>query len=110
VSEAPIVVLAALMGVVTYLTRVVPFLVPLGRLPGSLLRSVRLMGPATLASVAAVSVALPALEPATHPAALASIWLGTAVCVVMVTLRRGLALGIMGALATGVLATAALAP
>jgi len=107
-TEHPIVALAALMGLVTYTTRIVPFLLPLGRLPDSLIRSMRPMGPATLAAVAAVAVAFPAIDPGTGPAALASVWLGTGMCVAIVAVRRSLAAGIVGALATGALVAAGL--
>ena len=107
-TEHPIVVLAALMGLVTYGTRIVPFLLPLTHLPDGLIRSMRPMGPATLAAVASVAVAFPSMDPGTGPAALASVWLGTGVCVTLVAIRRSLATGIVGALATGALVAAGL--
>lgn len=104
-TDGSLVLLAALMGLVTYSTRVVPFLVPLSNVPHGLQRAMRLMGPATLASVAAVSVASASLDPGATPTSSTTIWLATGASVALVAARRNLALGIGGALAAGALLT-----
>lgn len=99
---SPIVLLAALMGIVTYGTRVIPFLVPIDRLPPRPAAYLRLMGPASMAAVAAVAVASPLAgsAPGSTPEV---VWLASGLCVVIVALRKSLAWGVAGALAVTLL-------
>lgn len=106
----PIVALAALMGLVTYATRIIPFLLPLTHLPEGWVRVMRFMGPATLASVAAMYVSAPAFDRAAGAASPTAVWLATGVCVALVAFRRSLAAGIAGALAAGAFVSVQLTP
>lgn len=102
--HVPLLGLALLMGLVTYGLRVLPFLVPLDRLPAGTLRTVRLLGPAALAAVAATAIVLPTLgtggatEPDGPGLSPAITWLACGLCVGIVALTRNLALGVGGAL------------
>lgn len=99
--DQQIVLLALLMGLVTFPTRLAAFFLPMSRIPDRLGRAVRLMGPASLAAVAAVTASQAA--GLTDPGGeLATVVLpATAACVGLVALSRNLAIGLLGAVATG---------
>jgi branched-subunit amino acid transport protein len=92
--------LALLMGVVTYVPRALPMLVPgIDRLPDVVLAYLRLVGPASLAALAAVNAVVvddaagrPTLQPGLPLAAVA-------LCLSIVAWRRNLLLGIGAAVA-----------
>lgn len=92
------VLLAAFLGLVTYPWRAVPFLVPrLERLPPRAFDYLRLVGPAVLAALAAVNVAV-ALDATRHPSFHVGVeWLAVAVCVGLIAWRRNLFLGLFAA-------------
>ena len=100
-TRVDLVLLAALMGAVTYPWRAGPLLVAhVARLPGPALSYLRLVGPAVLAALAAVN-AMVAVE-TTNAGRLASFhvgieWLAVAVCTALVAWRRNLLLGIITA-------------
>lgn len=102
-TETPLLGLALLMGVVTYGTRVAAFLLPLDRLPAGLLGAMRLMGPASMATVAAVALFLPSTEPGTPGVPVGVTWLASGLCIALVARTRSLALGVVGALAVAIL-------
>ncbi|MBA2254110.1 MAG: AzlD domain-containing protein [Chloroflexi bacterium] len=93
-----LVVLALLMGAVTYPSRALPLLVPgIERLPDAVLTYLRLVGPASLAALAAVNAVVvddvngrPALQ-------LGLPIVAVALCLGFVTWRRNLLLGIAAA-------------
>jgi branched-subunit amino acid transport protein len=95
--------LAALMGLVTYPMRAIPLLVPqMGSLPPRVLAYLRMVGPAVLASLAAVNVAV-RTDAAGRPALYAGPeWIAVALCVAIVAWRRNLLLGLI--LAAGLIA------
>ena len=103
-----LVLLALLMGAVTYPSRALPLLAPgIQRMPARAQAYVRLVGPAVLAALAAVNVMV-TLDAARHPSFHVGIeWLAIAVCVVIVGLRRGLLLGLVAAAVVVALARAA---
>lgn len=90
--------LALLMGAVTYPWRAVPLLAPgIHRLPVVAREYVRLVGPAILAALAAVNTMI-AIDAARHPSLNVGIaWLAVGVCIVLVTVRRGLLVGLVAA-------------
>lgn len=93
-----LVLLAVLMGAVTYPSRALPLLVPgIERLPPAALLYLRLVGPAVLASLAAVNT-LVRVDAAGHP----SLGLGVEAvaviaCLALVAWRRNLSLGLVAA-------------
>ncbi len=90
------VVLAVLMAAVTYPFRAVPMLVPqMRRLPGPALTYVRLAGPAILASLAAVSVAVRTGANGRPELYVGPEWLAVALCVAIVVWRKNLLLGLV---------------
>lgn len=97
--------IALLMAAVTYPFRALPLLVPqMRRLPEPALTYLRLVGPAVLASLAAVSVAVvsdDAQRPQLH---VGLEWLAVALCVAVVAWRRNLLLALF--LAAGLMASA----
>lgn len=97
------VLLALLMGAVTYSARAVGLLVPgIQRLPPLLLDCLRLVGPAVLASLATVSVAV-GLDAERRPFLyVGAEWMAVALCVAVVAWRRNLLLGLV--LAAGLMA------
>jgi branched-subunit amino acid transport protein len=99
--------LAALMGLVTYPSRALPMLVPgIERLPRLVLTYLRLVGPAVLASLAAVGVAVTTTasgQPLIH---LGVEWLAVAVAVALMAWRRNLLLGLVCAVIVTALARA----
>ena len=96
--------LALLMALVTYPARAIPLLVPqMRRLPPRFLTYLRLVGPAVLASLAAVSVAVRTDGPGSPPYLYVGIeWVAVALCVAVVAWRRNLLLGLI--LAAGLMA------
>jgi branched-subunit amino acid transport protein len=104
--------LAILMGLVTYPWRAIPLLTPgIHRLPPTVQAYIRLVGPAILASLAAVNTMV-ALDPARHPSFHIGVeWLAVGLCALTVVARRGLLTGlILAALLVAVLRAAGLAP
>jgi branched-subunit amino acid transport protein len=103
-----LVVLALLMGLVTYPSRALPLLVPgIDRLPGRALEYLRLVGPATLAALAAVNVmvVLDAERRASFHVGIE--WLAIGLCVALVAWRRNLLLGMIPAILVVVIARSA---
>ena len=100
--------LAILMGAATYPSRAVPLLAPgMHRLPHRVQEYLRLVGPAVLATLAAVNVTV-AIDAERHPSFSVGIeWLAVAVCVVLVATRRGLLVGLVAAAAIAALARGA---
>jgi branched-subunit amino acid transport protein len=88
--------LAILMGLATFPWRAVPLLAPgIDRLPPVVQAYIRLVGPAILASLAAVSVMV-ILDLQRRPTFhVGAEWLAVAVCVLAVVLRRGLLVGLI---------------
>ena len=95
--------LALLMGLATYPWRAVPMLVPgIDRLPPAVRAYLRLVGPAVLAALAAVSVTV-VLDADRHPSLhVGAEWLAVALCVGVVAARRSLLVGLL--LAAGLMA------
>jgi branched-subunit amino acid transport protein len=88
--------LSVLMGAVTYPWRALPFLAPgLDRLPPTMREYLRLVGPAMLATLAAVSVAVAVDANRTRTLHVGPEWLAVAACVAIVALKRGLLLGLI---------------
>jgi branched-subunit amino acid transport protein len=92
--------LALLMALVTYPSRALPLLAPgVERLPAAALQYLRLVGPAVLATLAAVNVMVVTTEggnPAFH---IGIEWAAIAVCAALTAWRRNLLLGLIGAVA-----------
>jgi branched-subunit amino acid transport protein len=94
--SANYVLLAVLMAAVTYPFRAVPMLVPqMRRLPQPAVTYLRLAGPAILASLAAVSVAVRTGADGRAELYVGSEWLAVAVCVAIVVWRKNLLLGLI---------------
>jgi branched-subunit amino acid transport protein len=94
-----LVALAVLMGAVTYPSRAVGLLAPrMERLPAPLLEYLRLVGPAVLATLAAVNVMV-VVDNARHAALHVGIeWAGVTICVALVAWRRNLFVGLVAAM------------
>jgi branched-subunit amino acid transport protein len=92
--------LALLMGLVTYPSRALPLLAPgIERLPRPVLEYLRLVGPATLAALAAVNTVLET-DPTGHASLHVGLeWLAVPVCVGLVAWKRNLFLGLFSAVA-----------
>jgi branched-subunit amino acid transport protein len=91
--------LSVLMGAVTYPWRAIPLLAPgLDRLAPTIREYLRLVGPAMLATLAAVTVAV-AVDASRSARTLhvGPEWIAVAACVVIVALKRGLLLGLIAA-------------
>src|SRR3954447_2108811 len=88
------------MAIVTYSWRAVPLLSPpVNRLPMVVRAYLRLVGPAMLATLAAVSVAVVVNASRTERSFHFGIeWLALALCVVVVVARRSLLIGLIGAI------------
>jgi branched-subunit amino acid transport protein len=90
------VLLAFLMAAVTYPFRAIPLLVPqMQRLPHVVLAYLRLGGPAVLASLAAVSLAVRPDEAGQPQFYIGPEWIAVALCVAVVAWRRNLLLGLV---------------
>ncbi|MBA3877664.1 MAG: hypothetical protein C0498_12200 [Anaerolinea sp.] len=90
--------LAVLMGAATYPWRAAPLLVPgMHRLPLRVQEYVRLVGPAVLATLAAVTVSIDAERQPSFRLGIE--WLAVGACVVLVVARRGLLVGLVTAAA-----------
>jgi branched-subunit amino acid transport protein len=95
--------LALLMALVTYPARAIPLLVPqMRRLPPQFLAYLRLVGPAVLASLAAVSLAVRTSATGGPYLYVGLEWVAVLICVVVVAWRRNLLLGLL--LAAGLMA------
>lgn len=90
--------LALLMAAVTYPARAIALLVPQVRsLPPVVLDYLRLVGPAVLASLAGVTVAVREGPDGRPHLYLGPEWIAVAVCVAIVIWRRNLLLGLVAA-------------
>ena len=88
--------LALLMAAVTYPARAIPLLVPqMRRLPAPFLLYLRLVGPAVLASLAAVSLAVRPDESGHQALHVGPEWIAVALCVAIVAWRRNLLLALI---------------
>ena len=88
--------LAILMAAVTYPSRALALFVPaLRRLPPTISTYLRLVGPAVLASLAAVSLGVVTDEQRRPQLNFGPEWLAVAVCVAVVAWRRNLLLGLV---------------
>ena len=97
--------LALLMFVATYPSRALPLLAPgIERLPPKALLYLRLVGPAVLASLAAVNVLVVTQPDGSHALHAGAAVIGVGVTVVLVAWRRNLFLGLVGGV--GVVAVA----
>jgi branched-subunit amino acid transport protein len=104
--------LAILMGLVTYPWRAIPLLAPgIHRLPPIVQAYIRLVGPAILASLAAVNTMV-VLDLARHPSFHVGVeWLAVGLCALVVAARRGLLAGlILAAVLVAVLRASGIAP
>lgn len=92
--------LALLMAAVTYPWRAVPLLAPaMQRLPRVVRDYLRLVGPAMLATLAAVNIAVVTNAARTERSFHFGIeWLAVALCVAVVVARRSLLIGLIGAI------------
>lgn len=97
------------MAAVTYPWRAVPLLLPqVSRLPPAIREYLKLVGPAMLATLAAVSVAVivdPSRTERTFHVGIE--WLAVAICVAVAAMRRSLLIGLVGAVLVVALARAA---
>ena len=98
--------LALLMAAATYPWRAVPLLSPhVNRLPPAVRDYLRLVGPAMLATLAAVSVAVVVDATRTERTFHIGIeWLAVALCAAVAVMRRSLLIGLVGAIAVVALA------
>ena len=96
-----------LMGLVTYPSRALPLLAPgIERLPAGVLEYLRLVGPAVLAALAAVSVMVVTTD--TGPALHVGIeWAAVAGCAALTAWRRNLFVGLIAGVLLVVAARAA---
>jgi branched-subunit amino acid transport protein len=95
-----LVLLALLMGAVTYPARAIPMLAPgIERLPPRALLYLRLVGPAVLASIAASETLVLTTGAGSHVLHLGIEAVGVIVCLVLVAWRRNLLLGLVAAIA-----------
>jgi branched-subunit amino acid transport protein len=99
--------LALLMGLVTYPSRALPLLAPgMERLPAVATEYLRLVGPAVLAALAAVSVMIVTTEGAPPAFHVGIEWLAVAVSAVLTAWRRNLLVGLVAAVALVAIARA----
>lgn len=90
--------LALLMGLVTYPSRALPLLAPgIERLPAAATEYLRLVGPAVLTSLAAVSVMVATNGGGSPTFHIGIEWLAVAVCAVLTAWRRNLLVGMVAA-------------
>ena len=101
-----LVLLAVLMGAVTYPSRALPLLAPgIERLPRWALDYLQLVGPAVLAGLAAVITLFPVSGSNVIVVGIA--WLSVAACIAIVAWRRSLFLGLIAAVAIAIAGRAA---
>jgi branched-subunit amino acid transport protein len=99
--------LAVLMFLVTYPTRALGLLTPwLDRLPRTGFDYLQLVGPAVLASLAAVSVMVSTDDAGTPSFHIGIEWVAVLACLAVTAWRRNLLLGLMAAVAIVVIARA----
>jgi branched-subunit amino acid transport protein len=99
--------LAVLMFVVTYPTRALGLLTPwLDKLPGIGFDYLQLVGPAVLASLAAVSVMVVTDDAGTPSFHIGIEWVAVLACLLVTAWRRNLLLGLVAAVAIVVVARA----
>jgi branched-subunit amino acid transport protein len=102
-----LVLLAVLMGAATYPSRALPMLVPgIDRPPGRARDYLALVGPAILATLAAVNVFVTIDAERTPSFHVGIEWLAVGACVVLVAARRGLLVGTVVAAVIAALARA----
>lgn len=102
-----LVLLAVLMGAVTYPSRAVPLLAPgMGRLPAIVLLYLRLVGPAVLMAVAAVNVLVAVGSDGQPSLRLGVEAVAVVAAVVVVAWRRNLFLGLLVAVLVTAIARA----
>jgi branched-subunit amino acid transport protein len=88
--------LAVLMAAVTYPSRAIPLLTPgIERLPASALLYLRLVGPAVLASLAAVGALVLTLPDGSRQIHVGVEVVGVVLCIAIVAWRRNLLLGLV---------------
>jgi branched-subunit amino acid transport protein len=105
--KTDLVVLALLMAAVTYPARALPLLLPgVDRLPAVVLTYLRLVGPATLAALAAVNAVIVTDANGRPAPSLGLPALAVVLCLAIVMWRRSLVLGIAVAVVTVALARA----
>jgi branched-subunit amino acid transport protein len=103
-----LVALAVLMGAVTYPSRALPLLLPgIEHLPDSIHAYLRLIGPAILASLAAVNVLVLVAPDGAAQLHLGIETLAVVVCVGVMAWRRNLLMGLLAAVALVAVARAA---
>ncbi len=103
-----LVLLAVLMAAVTYPSRAVPLLAPgIERLPSGALLYLRLVGPAVLASLAAVNTLVVGGQDGPRSLQVGIEAVGVVVCLAVVAWRRNLFLGLVVGVAIVALARAA---
>jgi branched-subunit amino acid transport protein len=103
-----LVVLAVLMFAVTYPSRAIPLLIPgIERLPPKALTYLRLVGPAVLASLAAVNSLVVTGADGARSIHVGIEVVGVLACIVIVAWRRNLFLGLLAAVALVAVARAA---
>jgi len=94
-----LVALAVLMGLVTYPWRAAPLLAPgIERLPPLVQAYLRLVAPAILATLAAVTVVITADAGGAPAVRVDAPWLAVAGCVALVAWRRSLIVGLLAAI------------
>lgn len=92
--------LAVLMGLVTYPSRALPLLAPgIERLPPIALEYLRLVGPAVLTALAAVSVMVIARNGGPPTFHVGVEWLAVVICGALTAWRHNLLLGLVGGIA-----------
>jgi len=100
--------LALLMGLVTYPSRALPMLIPgIHRLPARALDYLRLVGPAVLATLAALATAVTVDDERRTAFHVGIEWPAVIVCVVLIAARRGLLVGTVAAAVVAAVARAA---
>jgi branched-subunit amino acid transport protein len=95
-----LVLLAVLMGLVTYPSRALPILAPgIEKLPPRALQYLRLVGPAVLASLAAANTLVATSGDGARALHVNIATAGVVICVLLTAWRRNLLLGLLGGMA-----------
>jgi branched-subunit amino acid transport protein len=103
-----LVLLAVLMAAVTYPSRALPLLAPgIERLPPAALQYLRLVGPAVLASLAAVNTLVVEAQDGSYSLQVGIEAVGVLACLALVAWRRNLFLGLVVGVAIVVVVRAA---